>query len=43
MRHEYSQIGITPPDATKIADFGKVEYRVNPHYWVEAVARMTAS
>lgn len=40
---EYSSITLAPPDATMPGDLGKIEYRRDPPFWVEAVAKMTAS
>ena len=39
---EYSSITLAPPDATMPSDLGKVEYRRDPPFWVEAVAKMFA-
>ena len=40
---EFSNITLAPPDATMPGDLGKIEYRRDPPYWVEAVAKMIAS
>ena len=40
---EFSNITLAPPDATMPSDLGKIEYRRDPPYWVEAVAKMIAS
>jgi hypothetical protein len=37
---EYSSITLAPPDATMPTDLGKIEYRRDPPFWVEAVAKM---
>ena len=37
---EYSSITLAPPDATMPGDLGKIEYRRDPPFWVEAVAKM---
>jgi hypothetical protein len=37
---EYSSITLAPPDATMPSDLGKIEYRRDPPFWVEAVAKM---
>ncbi|MEG9438709.1 hypothetical protein JAO29_21410 [Edaphobacter sp. HDX4] len=34
----YSYIFLTNPDARSNADIGKIEYRIDPIFWVEAVA-----
>lgn len=40
---EFSNITLAPPDATTPSDLGKIEYRRDPLYWVEAVAKMIAT
>ena len=40
---EYSSITLAPPDATMPTDLGKIEYRRDPPFWVEAVAKMIGS
>jgi hypothetical protein len=40
---ENSLINLLPPDATSPADLGKIEYRRDPPFWVEVVAKMFAS
>ena len=37
---EYSNITLAPPDATMPSDLGKIEYRYDRPFWVEAVAKM---
>ena len=37
---EYSDISIAPPDATMASELGKIEYRFDPPFWVDAVAKM---
>jgi hypothetical protein len=37
---EYSSIILAPPDATMPSDIGKVEYRRDPPFWVEAVGQI---
>lgn len=40
---EYSLIELTNPDAKVAADIGKIEYRRDRPFWVEAVAKMLAA
>ncbi|SRR6266404_2582735 len=39
---EFSNIDLVPPDATSPSDLGKVEYRRDQPFWLEAVAKMIA-
>jgi len=39
---EYSFVWLTNPDATTNGDIGKIEYRHDPFFWVEAVTRKLA-
>jgi hypothetical protein len=40
---EYSFIELTNPDATTPGDIGKIEYRRDQPFWVDAVAKMLAA
>jgi len=40
---EYSNISLAPPDATSANDLGKVEFRTDQPFWVEAVSKMFTS
>ena len=40
---EYSGFSLAPPDAAMSSDLGKIEYRRDPPFWVEAVTDMFAS
>jgi len=40
---ECSNITLAPPDATSASDLGKIEYRRDPLFWVDAVAKMVGS
>lgn len=39
---ENSFIWLTNPDATTVGDIGKIEYRHDPFFWVDAVTKMLA-
>jgi hypothetical protein len=40
---EFSNIDLAPPDATSPSDLGKIEFRRDPPFWVDAVAKMVGS
>jgi hypothetical protein len=40
---EFSSINLAPPGATSPAGLGKIQYRPDPPFWVEAVEKMFAS
>lgn len=40
---EYGEISLGPPDATTYADWGKIEYRIDQPFWVDAVGQMLNS
>lgn len=40
---EYSSIELAPPGATSATDIGKIQFRRDQPFWVEAVAKMLAS
>jgi hypothetical protein len=40
---DVSSIALSPPDATTASDFGKIEIRSDPLFWIEAVTKMSAA